>query len=360
MKAIEITGQSQLEYKDVPIPSIRNDEILVRIKAVGVCKTDFEVLEGKHPYTKKIFSENVNGFHLIPGHEWSGIVQKIGKNCRNFTIGDHVIGETTINCGHCEYCKRGRPNLCENVQEIGITRDGAMAEFLSIPCKFLHKIPESMSFKKASCIEPTAVAVHAISRLLHEIPPRKIGDLTVAIFGDGPIALLCLQILQLKKPQTIIIIGKSLKKLNVAKKLGCDLIINTAGLSEKKSVERIKKDLAGYKVDVIIDATSNFAYKDSAIVEGINIIQKGGMVLLVGMHKPKKIVINTIVLNELKIIGTVSSPGTWTEAIRLLETNEIDVEALISDILSLKDVPSLFRRIETQPDEIIKPVIEID
>jgi len=359
MKAVIISGQNDIICSRVPVPEMLDDDVLVAVKSVGLCKTDIEVLEGTHPSTRKIFSKKNKKFHLIPGHEWSGIVYKIGKNCQGFAPGDHVIGETTINCGYCHYCQNGMPNLCENVQEIGINRNGAMAEYLSVPYKFLHKIPDGMSFEDAAIIEPTAVAVHAINRLLTEIPTTKVDDLTVVIFGDGPIALLCLQVLRSKKPAKIIIIGKSLKKLDIAKKLDCDLIINTSGLSEKKSVAYIKKELKGFKIDVIIDATSNFAFKDSAIVEGLNIVQKGGIILLIGMHKPKKIAINNIVLNELKIIGTVSSPGTWGEAIRLLENKEINTQALITDKISLNEVPMLIKRIDTQPDEIIKAIIQI-
>ena len=356
MQAAVIKGKNLLKIEEVSIPVIGKNDVLIKVRAVGLCKTDIEVFAGEHPFTQKKFKENSKEFNLIPGHEWSGIIDKMGNLCCGLSVGDHVIGETTMSCGKCANCSSGLPDLCEDPIEIGITRDGAMAEYLSVPCKILHKIPDEISFIDAAMIEPLAVAIHAVKRLSLEIPQDNLKEKIVVIFGDGPIALLLFQVLQLKKPKEIIIIGKSSKKLAVARKLGCRTIIDTSGLSEHDSIANIRKELVSFRIDVIIDATSNFAYKDSAIVEGLNIVRKQGIVLLVGMHHPTEIGINTIVLNELKVIGAVSSHGAWPEAIRLLSLKKIQTQPLISDI-SLADLPGLFDKSTKEPVDIIKGII---
>jgi L-iditol 2-dehydrogenase len=349
-------NKSVLSIEDTDIPVFGEDDVLIKIKAVGLCKTDIEVFAGEHPYTKDEFKKNPKKFHLIPGHEWSGIVHEIGSSCRGLSVGDHVIGETTMCCGTCINCSNGMPELCEDPKEIGINRDGAMAEYLSVPCKIIHKIPKKISFADAAMIEPIAVVIHAADRLLKEIPENGIQDQTIAIFGDGPISLLLFQVLQLKGAKKIIIIGKSSKKLKVAQQLGCKIIVNTSKLSEEESVAHIRKVVKNIRIDVIIDATSNFAYKDSAIVEGVNIVRKQGIILLIGMHHPTQIEVNSIVLKELKIIGAVSSYGVWQEAIKLLSNKKIKTDPLINNIL-LDNLPKIFYKSVKKPVDIIKGIV---
>ncbi|MEK9177648.1 MAG: alcohol dehydrogenase catalytic domain-containing protein, partial [Patescibacteria group bacterium] len=167
MKALLYTGHKTIEYADVPKPEIRDDEVLMKIKSVGICGTDLHIYGGNmHLPTP-----------LIMGHEFSGIIESIGKTVRHLNIGARIVGEHVVPCRICHYCLIGKPNLCPNAKIIGLDRPGALAEYLAIPADLVYKIPLELDFDEAALIEPLTIALYAI---------REAGlllDKNVAIIG---------------------------------------------------------------------------------------------------------------------------------------------------------------------------------
>jgi len=359
MRAAVISGVNSITVKDISLPKIIEDEVLVKVKAVGICKTDIEILEGKHPFTKALFAKH-GTVNLTPGHEWSGIVSEVGRECKNFVPGDHVVSETTISCGYCYYCKKGMSNLCENVEELGITRNGATAEYVSVPCKILHKIPSSISFKEAALIEPTAVALHSINRIFENNEKNSLDNRSILIFGDGPIGLLCMQAANIKNPKKVYLVGKSQKKLEVAKKLGCDQVINTFGCTESEAIKLIRKEVGENKIDVVIEATSNNTSNDNAINEALQVIRKKGTLMLLGLHNTLTMNINQIVFNELNIKGVLSSPSMWNDAIRFVSDKKIRVNDIITHEFVLDDISHAYEYVRRNSDEVIKAIVNIN
>ncbi len=184
MQAVQITGPRIIRCGELEVPVCREDEVLVKVHCLGVCATDLEIYQGTMVY----FQTNQSSFPVIPGHEWSGEIIALGSEVQDFNVGDRVVGETTIACGHCSYCQKGRYNLCPKRLENGVLgKDGAAAEYMVYPAHALHRFDASLSYEEACLIEPAAVAFRGVSKI--SITPED----TVAVIGAGPVGLLAVQ-----------------------------------------------------------------------------------------------------------------------------------------------------------------------
>ena len=160
MKALLLTDKKKLELTDMPIPTFGPDELLIRIKACGICGSDVHGYDG---------STGRRIPPIVMGHEASGVVEKVGANVRDFKAGDRVTFDSTISCGNCEYCRAGRINLCDNRRVLGVStpeyrQHGCFAEFVALPARIAYKLPDAVSFEHAAMTEPLSIAVHAVSR----------------------------------------------------------------------------------------------------------------------------------------------------------------------------------------------------
>jgi len=328
MKAVVIRGIGSIGVEDLQEPKLRDDEVLAAVKAVGICGTDLEIYRGKHTLVKELFEKGALKY-LIPGHEWSGIIVSKGEAVDNLDVGDRITSETTLYCGKCYFCAVGKPNLCDNAEEIGITRNGAMAEYVAIPAKLVHEIPQEISFEEAALIEPTAVALHAVKRTteIADISGKK-----VAIFGDGTIGLLILQLVLKEGPREVFLFGKSDHKLSVAEGLGPVNCVNISARREEEVFARIKRALRPRGADIVIEAAPSCPVLEDAL----SAVKKGGTIMLVGLHGRCDIDVNSILFKELVISSSLSSPGIWDRAIELVRRREVRVKELISDILTLE------------------------
>ena len=335
MRAIVLRGPYKIGIEEVPAPEPKGDLIVASVRAVGICGTDLEIYSGKHPITRKLFEEGTLK-RLILGHEWAGEVVETGDHIEAVAVGDRITSETTIPCGKCFFCSIGRPNLCDHAQEIGITRDGAMANYIAIPANIIHKLPKKLSFEEGALIEPTAIAVHAMDRLAEV---DDVGGKLVAIFGDGTIGLLILQLVLKREPKRVVLFGKSDYKLRIAEELGDVECINTNVRSKAEVFKRIKEALAPRGADIVIEAAPSC----SVIEEVLLAVKKGGTVLVVGLHDVCPVDVNAILFKELHILSSLSSPGVWDRAIDMVVRNEINVRALISRIVSLKEGVEIIR-----------------
>jgi threonine dehydrogenase-like Zn-dependent dehydrogenase len=353
MKALMIKGVNTLEVTDVPEPTISPKEVLARVKYVGICETDRELLWGQHPATKHLIREKKE-ISLIPGHEWSGEVIRVGNDCKNVKIGDRIVAETSIPCDNCYYCKSGRPNLCASLQEVGIDRNGAMAEYISVPEKIVHKIPDNLAFREATLIEPTAVAVHAVNRALEGIDKMdSLAEKSAIIFGDGPIGLLTfIAAKEMLKLHKLSIVGKNHEKLNVAKELGCDLCINTYGDLGGAAIYRIKQLLKPITPDIVFEAVGN----KEVINETVGVVGKGGTVVFIGLTNTSPIDMEKVVFKELTLKGSISSPHVWDKAIEILISKRRRVTKLITDELTLEGAVEFLKN---KKEDTIKAVINI-
>src|SRR5688500_4363565 len=186
MKAVVLEEYMKLVYQDVPMPEVQDDEVLVKVKAVGICGSDIHGMDG---------SSGRRIPPLIMGHEASGVIEAVGAGVRDWHVGDRVTFDSTVYCGECWYCRRGEINLCEHRRVLGVStgeyrQHGAFAEYLAVPSRVLYKLPENLTFEQGAFVEPVSIAVHAVART-----PLSLGC-TAVVVGSGMIGLLVIQVLK--------------------------------------------------------------------------------------------------------------------------------------------------------------------
>lgn len=294
----------ELSYRpDYPNHEIKENEALIRILYAGICNTDLEIIEG------------YMGFEGVPGHEFVGIVERCNEKG---LAGKRVVGEINLGCNSCPYCKKGIQNHCPNRSVLGIlNKDGAFAEYVTLPVANLHPVPDSITDEEAVFVEPLAAAFE----ILQQVNIRP--DHKVCVLGDGKLGLLAGQVLSLTSC-TLTVAGKHEEKLSILKRRG----IETAMLSA----------IAGRKFDVVIDCTGS----PSGLETACRIVEPGGTVVLkTTVAEKRQVDLNSIVINEITMLG--SRCGPFAPAIHALKMKSVDVHPLISRIFPLEEGVDAFR-----------------
>lgn len=304
---------------EVPVPCIEDDEILVKVICTGICGTDLPIFEG----VRKV------DMPFIPGHEFSGTVEKIGDKVIGFRIGDRVSGSIVIGCGECYYCKNDLETLCCNIVETGIHVNGSFAQYIKIPSKVTHKIADKVSFEQAACVDPLASAYRMTNKAL-----IKASD-TVVVFGSGPIGLFVIQLLKMMHTKKIILIGSENDdfKLEVGKKLGADYSIN---VNVEDHVERIKLYNDGLLADKVIEAVG----KEPVVDMCLDAVKKNGLVSTGGIFKDSvRFNYSKIVRNEITVTGSICyTSNEFKKCLKLLEKGYISTDLIITHKFKLDEM----------------------
>lgn len=310
MLAAVFDGADIALREDLDIPKIKDNEVLIKVKAVGICGTDLSILKG----TYKI------PVPRILGHELSGVISEVGKKVSTHVqVGDRVTSEINISCGNCYFCKSGQHTQCTSVKAIGIFVDGAFAKYIKVPETNLHKIHD-IEFEDATFIEPLAAALQTF-----EMAPLREPDKTVVILGAGKLGLLLLQVVKMKG-RKVIVIGKS--HLELAKKLGADITIALEKEPVKKVLEETK-----IGADVVIEATGTPDSMDLAL----SLLRNRGTLHLKSTPGIRSMTdLTQIVVRELRLQG--SRCGPFKPAIQLLQEGKISVKPLISATFPLTQI----------------------
>jgi len=304
MRALYFDGKKLELREDYPIPERRIGEALIRVRYAGICGTDLEILRG--------YAE----FRGVLGHEFVGEVVEADDES---LVGERVVGEINIGCGECEFCKRGLEKHCANRLALGIRgKDGAFAEYLTLPEKNLHRVPEEISDLEAVFVEPLAAA-YEISTQLHLKPSWR-----TLLLGDGRLGQLIAQVLKYRV--NLIVVGRHPRKLRLLRELGINAIM----------IDELDRSL---KFDVVIDATGN----QDAILEAIKLVKPMGFLILkTTTSKPSKIPLSEIVVNEINMIG--SRCGPFEPALNALKEKLIKVDYMIDGIYPITNWKKAFKR----------------
>ena len=322
MKSIQFYGPQDIRYEEVKVKEPSSHEVLVKVKAALTCGTDLKTYRRGHPVLIKSIP---SGF----GHEFSGIIEKVGKNVEGFNVGDRVVAANSAPCGKCFFCRKGEYNLCEHLNFL----NGAYAEYITIPQaiveKNLLKLPDDLSFEKAAFAEPLANVVHGVERT-----GIKAGQ-TVGIVGIGPIGLMFVRLAKLKGAK-VIAAGRNPLKLKLAKEFGgADEVID---LSKYPNPEKIFLSLTEENkgLDVAIECVG----QPDIWERMFTFVRRGGLVHLFGGCKQgTSINIDTRRLHydEIKIISVFHhTPQYFRQALDLIASGEVDVEKLITARLPLE------------------------
>jgi L-iditol 2-dehydrogenase len=344
MNTIQIEGPRKLSYLTTSIPLYREDEVLIRVRFIGVCATDLEIYDGSMSY----FKNGKASYPITPGHEWSGEVVTLGSKVKDLSIGDRVVGETTISCGKCKLCLQGRYNLCPERVENGVMgKQGAGAQFMSYPTHALHRFKSSLSFEEAALIETAAVAYRGTNKL--NITPSD----KVAVIGAGPVGLLCVQIVKILGARHVTLVDLRENRLETGRKVGADETINIA----KQNLEQVMRPIEESKrYTAVIEATGNVLAVESIF----SYVAPAARVCLLGLcgGKRAKFDIDKLVSFDLEVHGSLSSPGVWEEVVHLFECGKLKAKELISHRLKLKDMEYAFELMEKKDETITKILLE--
>ncbi len=324
MNAVMYYGPNDVRYERVDIPEINDNEVLVKVKTALTCGTDVKTYHRGHP----VLIKNIpSGF----GHEFSGIIAAVGRNVKNFHLGDRVVAANSAPCMECYYCRIGEYNLCEDIQFL----NGAYAEYIKVPARIvncnLHKIPDTLDFDEAAFVEPLANVVNGADKT-----DIKSG-MTVGIIGIGPIGLLWVKMAKLKGA-TVIAAGRNPLKLQLAKEFGgADYVID---LSKTDDIEKSFKELTpeGKGLDVVVEAIGLPEIWEKAFM----MTRKGGTVHLFGGCKGgTSVQIDTRRLHYdgIKIISVFHhTPKYIAESLQLISDRKLDVKKLITHRMNIQDI----------------------
>jgi L-iditol 2-dehydrogenase len=342
VKALLYTKPYTFDYTDVPDPAIGDDDILIRVKACGICGSDVAGHTGK---TGRRLPP------LIMGHEAAGAVERVGSNVAGFAPGDRICFDSTVYCNQCPACRQGLFNRCVKRQVLGVSvpefkREGAFAELLVVPHWICAKLPEQMSFVQASLLEPASIGTHAANR-----PPISKND-TVVVIGAGTIGLFILQAAKLRGAKTVIASDLNEFRLGLAQQVGADACINPGKTNLR---EEILKRTEGRGADVVLEAVGF----GETFRQAVSIAKTGGHVVAVGnLQKEIEFNLQELVSRELTFTGSYASSGEFRTCIGLIASGQINVAPLVSEVLPLREGPAAFKRLLEAKEDLLKIVLE--
>jgi len=319
MRALWYNKPREFEIKEVPIPQVNDDDVLLKVTCCGVCGTDGHIHEG----------EFISKFPLIPGHEAIGTVVEMGKNVTGFEIGDRCVADVGITCENCFYCRRGESLLCESFNARGVTLDGGFAEYIVYQQKKLYKI-KNLTDEEATLLEPAACAIHGLDKLN---PPVGI---EVLLLGAGPTGLILAQLLKLNGAARVVIAANKGIKMNIAKELEAgDEYIELDRQNPESQWEKLKADNP-YGFDVVVEATG----VEKLANDAINYVRRGGTLMIYGVYENKALVHwppSKIFGDEIKIIGSFSQTYCFPRAVAYLDSGKVKVKGMVTDVYKLEE-----------------------
>lgn len=319
---------------DIQIPEPGEHELLIKVKATAICKSDVEVIE----WTPLVASANYD-LPFTMGHEFSGEVEAVGKFVKNFKKGDRVAGETHIPCGYCRECRTDNQHICTNhMGVLGRTVDGSFAEYIKIPEISAIKLADDANFEHMSLLEPMGTALHALQKAE---PSGKI----VAVLGVGTIGLMACELAKLLGAFKVIAMDVNEKRLAHSLSLGADIAIN--GLNTDL-VQTAMNETNGQGVDCVLDFTGNV----KVINQAIDILAPTGILVHIGMV-PESLTISNymyrVVYRELKITGLYGRHmfKTWETLMRLVNSGKINMDAYVGMVLPMDEYEKALEQFNT-------------
>ncbi|KAI5855907.1 chaperonin 10-like protein [Tricharina praecox] len=318
MKALRYDKPKSYAVVEVPLPKLRENDVLIKVKACGVCGTDLHIHDG----------EFIAKFPLIPGHETVGVVAAIGPAVKDFTIGDRVCADNSELCGECFYCRRGQTLLCEHFEAHGVTMDGGFAEYCAYPAGKVFKI-HNLSDVDATLLEPASCACHG----LEKIAP-KLGS-TVLMFGAGPTGLCLAQLLKHNGGSHVVIAAPGGLKLELAKKLGAADEYVELSRSNPEAQFQALKDANPYGFDIVVEATGSA----KILEDSIHYVRRGGKLVVYGVYSDSARVTwppSKIFGDEITILGSFSETHMFPATIGYLDSGKVKVEGIVNKTYKLE------------------------
>ncbi|MDY0095237.1 MAG: Zn-dependent oxidoreductase [Candidatus Vecturithrix sp.] len=339
MKAIRIHAPLNLEICELPLPEqLRDDEVLIQVKAAGICGTDVHIYHGTRPNTE---------YPKVIGHEFAGEVVKVGAKVAGLQVGDHVAVDPVLSCGSCYACSIGRHNICSKVQCLGVHLNGGFAEYSVQPQQNVYKFSKDLSWKELATAEPFSIAAEITWRA--EITK----DDTVLIFGSGSIGLATMQVAK-KLGARCLIVDILAPRLELAKKMGADRVINS---THEPVAEIVRQETRGTGPQVVIDAVGN----PQILEEAVKLASPAGRVMVIGFTKnPSALCQFDITTKELEIKGSRLNAHKFPEVVQWFNNREVQPELIVTHTFYFTEAEQAMKLIEEHPDETCKVLLTFE
>ncbi|WP_342538711.1 zinc-binding alcohol dehydrogenase family protein [Sporosarcina sp. FSL K6-1540] len=339
MKAVQVRKAYDLVINEVEQPKlVSTTDVLVKTKRVGICGSDMHIYHGTNPLAT---------LPRVVGHEVTGEVVETGVDVTTLKVGDHVVVEPISYCGECYACRKGRPNVCEQLSVFGVHEDGGMREYFVLPEKQLHAVDSTLDWNEAVMAEPYTIGAQATWR-----GQVGKGD-TVLIQGAGPIGICILKFAKLQGA-SVMMTDLSEERLAFARENGADRIVQVGSEDVK---ECVKEWTQGEGANVVIDAVC----LPMTFELGIDVVSPAGTVVVLGFdERPAQIPQLLITKKEITIVGSRLQTNQMPRVVELLNTGKLRHDGLITHTFALADVQEAFTFVENNPDKVRKAVIVFD
>ncbi|HTQ32117.1 MAG TPA: galactitol-1-phosphate 5-dehydrogenase [Opitutaceae bacterium] len=342
MKALVLTDYKRFALEERPAPAPQPDEVLVRVRACGICGSDVHGMDG---------STGRRIPPIIMGHEAAGEIAGLGAAVAGWKKGDRVTFDSTVYCGECWHCRRGEVNLCDNRRVLGVScadyrRDGAFAEYVAVPQRILYRLPDNLSFEQAAMVEAVSVAVHAARR-------AALADgASAAVVGTGMIGLLVVQVLRAAGCRPVIAIDLDESRLKLAGRLGATATIKA---DDPALIEQVRALTGGRGADAAFEVVG----LTPTVKTAVDCVRKGGSVTLVGNLAPQiDLPLQAVVTRELRLNGTCASAGEYPACLELIASGKVNVTEFISATAPLDDGPQWFEKLHRGEKGLMKVLLK--
>jgi len=340
MKQAVMTAPGRIELRDVPPPEVAPEQVLIRVKRIGVCGSDIHVFHGKHPLTP---------YPVVQGHEASGVVERTGSAVRGLSPGDPVTFQPQVTCGVCHPCRHGAYHICDRLKVMGFQTTGAASELFAVDATKVLRLPKGMSLEQGAMVEPLAVAVHALERV------GGASGKKVLVLGAGPIGNLVAQAARGLGAAAVMITDTSEYRLELAERCGIPLRVNPLKVDLGEAVrERFGPD----KADLIFECVG----VQKTVEQAVSLARKGTDVIVVGVFGDKPVVdMGTVQDRELRLVGTLMyQQPDWVKAIALIEQGKVDLGPLVTDRFALADYQKAYEYIDANRERAMKVMIVVE
>lgn len=341
MRAIVIEKPNAVALREVETPEPGRGEVRVRSVLAGVCRTDIDILTGA-------LDTRWVRFPVIPGHEWSGVVDAVGAGVTTLEPGQRVVCEGNIGCMSCPRCRAGDTHLCQSYDAVGFTRGGGWGEFVVVPARILHPLPEHVSFEAAALVEPGSCVVKALDRA--RIQPAE----TVGVVGVGAMGALTIRIARLSSPAAIVAFGVRDEELELARALGADAVVNVASQDAEEETLR----LLGGGLDVVVETAGAVP----AVELSTRLAREGGRVVLLGIAgqgETLALPADRVPLRDLTVLGSVGyTTAAWAHMVALLRERLVELEPIVTHRFPLDRFADAFALMDERRGIVARIVLE--
>lgn len=341
MRQIVLVESEKFELREIEIPDPGINQVLLEVKAVGICGSDIHTYYGKHPFVNP---------PIVLGHEATGKIVKLGKDVVDFSIGDHVVVRPQKVCNDCKPCKEGRYNICENLNVLGCLSTGASSDYYAVDTEILYKIPKTISFPLGTLLEPLAVGVHALNR------GGGVKNKNILVLGAGTIGNVTAQAAKALGAKSVTITDISSYKLNLAEKCGIDFCVNVNNTDLKQFIDSTYKK--NNQIDLIIECSGS----ELALNQAITVAPKGINIVVASVFESFACIdIASVQDREYSLIGTLMyTHSDYVEAIKIMNNNIDYLNLLLTKVFPFEDCAKAYKYIEKNRDNVQKIVLSLE